>query len=109
MAALNDAFRFVLGLCSLAALAYWGFRAEEGGLQWLLGLGAPLAFAAAWGVLLASRAPMRLEDPLRLPAEIALFGVASAALAVAEPPALGLALAAAVALHLVLTFRLGQR
>jgi hypothetical protein len=45
-----------------------------------------------------------MHDPARLITEIAIFGIASAALADAERPRLAIALAAAVAARLILTF-----
>ena len=105
----NDGLRFVLELCALAALAYWGFRISSGALQWALGIGAPLAMAVIWGRFMSPKATSRLDDPARLIAEIAIFGIAAVALADADQPTLAIALAAAVAVHLVLTFPLDQR
>ena len=40
--------RFLLELCLLAALGYWGFETGDSAVaQWLLGLGAPVAAAVA--------------------------------------------------------------
>jgi hypothetical protein len=105
----NDGLRFVLELCALAALAYWGFRTESGALQWVLGLGAPLAMAVVWGSFMSPKAPRPLHDPIRLLAEIAIFGAAAVALADADQPTLAIVFAAVVAVHLVLTFPLHQR
>jgi hypothetical protein len=105
----NDGLRFVLELSGLAALAYWGFGAAEGALRAVLGIGAPLAMAATWGVFMSPRAPMRLKDPLRLLAELAIFGAACAALSAAEQHPLAILLAVVVAVHLTLTFPLRQR
>ena len=65
--------------------------------------------AVVWGLLMSPKAPMRTQDPVRLLAEIAIFGAAVAALAGAGHPRLALALAVAVAVHVVLTFPLRQR
>jgi Protein of unknown function (DUF2568) len=105
----NLGLRFLLELCALAALAYWGLRVSSGVLQWVLGLGAPLAMAVVWGSFMSPKATRPLHDPARLLAEIAIFGLAAAALADADQPALAIALAAAVAVHLILTFAFGQR
>ena len=105
----NDGLRFLLELCALAALAYWGFRVSSGATQWVLGVGAPLAMAAMWGRFMSPKATHRLDDPARLMAEVAIFGMAAVALVDADAPTLAIALAAAVAVHLVLTFPLDQR
>ncbi len=77
--------------------------------RWVLGLGAPIAFAVVWGLFISPRAPMRTTDPSRIVLEIAVFGCAVGALAQAERPKLAVVLAVAVAVHLALTFPLGQR
>jgi Protein of unknown function (DUF2568) len=109
MRPLNDVLRFLLELCALAALAVWGFRTSTGALQWVLGLGAPLAMAVFWGRFMSPKAPTPLHDPGRVVAEIAIFGLAAAGLADADLPALAIVLAAAAAVHLALTFPLHQR
>jgi hypothetical protein len=107
--AANDVLRFLLELCALAALAYWGFSISSGAVQWVLGIGAPLAMAVVWGSFMSPKAPRRLHDPGRLVAEIVIFGLAAAALADADQLTAAIVLAAAVAIHLILTFPLHQR
>ena len=109
MGAVNDGFRFMLELAALAAVGYWGFQASGTVVRWVLGLGAPLALAVVWAAFIAPRASHRLEDPVRLPVELAVFGAAVAALAAAGRSSLSGALAIAIGLHLLLTFPLGQR
>lgn len=47
----NLAIRFLLELCALATLGYWGFHTGQGFLLRLgLGLGSPLALAVLWGM-----------------------------------------------------------
>jgi hypothetical protein len=50
-----------------------------------------------------------VRDPWRLVVELVVFGSAVAALLDADQPVLAIVLGAAVALHLALTFVLGQR
>lgn len=108
--AANAAARFVLELCALAALGYWGLRvADTLVLDIILGLGAPLAFAMTWGALIAPKAPYRLPDPQRLMLESTLFGLAAIALVAAGAPELGLALVLAVAVNIGLMLLLDQR
>jgi hypothetical protein len=73
-------------------------------VQWVLSIGAPLATAGIWGLFMSPKATRRMHDPARLITEIAIFGIAAAALADADQPTLAIALAAAVAVRLILTF-----
>lgn len=89
MKALNLALRFLLELCLLAALAYWGFQTGVGLPARLgLGLGAPLLAAVVWGVFVAPASRRRVPLPWRLFLEAVLFGAAVAGLAAAGQPAL---------------------
>ena len=105
----NDGLRFLLELSALAALAYWGFEEFGGAAQWLLGLGASVLAAAVWGAFVAPKASRPTVDPVRLVLEVAVFGSGVVALLLADSRTLAILLAALVAMHLVLTFALGQR
>ena len=84
---INLGIRFLLELCLLAALGYWGFRLDHG---WLIriaaGLGAPLLAAVVWGTFVAPKAARLLADPWRFGLEIGLFGLGAGALYLAERP-----------------------
>ncbi len=41
MGAANDELRFLVELCVLGALGYWGFKTGEGPVRWLLGRARP--------------------------------------------------------------------
>ena len=105
----NDALRFFLELSALAAVAYWGWTEPHGALRWVLVVAAPLAVSVVWGRWMAPRSTKRVGDPWRLIIELLVFGSAGAALARADQPTLAVVLAAATAVHLALTFALGQR
>jgi Protein of unknown function (DUF2568) len=105
----NDGLRFLLELAALASLAYWGFETADGVLGWVLGLGAPLLMAVVWGTFMSPKASHRVDDPVRILAEIAIFGAAVAALAVAGQIVLAVVFGVLVAGHLALTFPLDQR
>jgi Protein of unknown function (DUF2568) len=109
MRPVNDGFRFLLEMSLLAALAYWGFHGRGGLTQWVLGLGAPLLLALIWGTIMAPKAKLQLTDPVRLAAEVVLFGAGVAALFAAGADGLAIAFAVCVAVHLALTFPLRQR
>ena len=56
---INLAARFILELAALAAMAIWGWRTGEGGLQFVLAFGVPIVAAGLWGTFAV------LEDPSR--------------------------------------------
>jgi hypothetical protein len=105
----NDGLRFFLELSALAAAAYWGWTEPDGALRWVLVFAAPLAVAAVWGRWMAPKSSARVGDPWRLVIELLVFGSAVAALARAGSVVLAAVLATAAAVHLALTFVLGQR
>jgi hypothetical protein len=78
-------------------------------LQWLLGLGAPLALAIVWGAMVAPKARDRLRDPQRLVLECLLFALAVLALAAAGREALAVLFGALIVLNLALMIALHQR
>lgn len=90
---INMTIRFLLELCMLVALAYWGFQRDGGWLlRLVVGMGAPLLAATVWGLLIAPKAKRRLADPWRFLVELALFGLAAAALVAVARPSLALIL-----------------
>ncbi len=57
----NLALRFLLELCALVALGYWGFKTGGGLMAKIgLGIGAPLAAAVVWGVFVSPQARVQL-------------------------------------------------
>ena len=105
----NDVLRFALELAALASFAYWGWSVGGSVVRWLLVVAAPAAMVAVWGRFLAPKSSARVADPARLALELLVFGGASAALAWAGAEPWAIVLAASAALHLTLTFPLGQR
>ena len=89
----NLALRFLLELCALVALGYWGFKTGGGLITKLaLGIGAPFRAAVVWGTFLAPRAAVLTPGLLRLVLELGVFGSAAAALYAAGRPVLAWAL-----------------
>src|SRR5436190_19424067 len=87
---INLAVRFLLELCALVALGFWGFHTGHGAIAKIaLGIGAPLLMAVVWGALLAPTATRRLHEPWRVLLECVIFGLAAAGLVAAGRPALG--------------------
>ena len=84
--AVNLALRFILELCALAALVYWGFHTSQTTLiKLLLGIGLPLLAAFAWGTFRVpndpGKAPVVVPGKLRLLLELAFWVAAVASLA----------------------------
>jgi quinol-cytochrome oxidoreductase complex cytochrome b subunit len=105
----NLALAFLLELCALAALGYWGFKVGRGTLAKLgLGLGAPLLAAVVWGLFVAPRATVAVPRAVHLALEVAVFGLAAVALYAAGQPRLALAFALVVVLNRVLIAFWGQ-
>ena len=76
----NLTVAFLLELCALVALGYWGVRTGSGlPTKMLFGIGAPLLAAVLWGLFASPRAP--IAEPLaRIGVQMAFFGSAGAAL-----------------------------
>ena len=91
----NLAVRFLLELCALAALGYWGWTSGSGATRWLLAVAAVGAMAVVWGLLLAPKRRIDLAKPLRLAIEFVVCGAAAAALAATGHTALAIAFAVA--------------
>jgi hypothetical protein len=100
----NLVLRFVLEMCVLAALAYWGFTAFIP-----LGVIAPALAVLGWGTFVAPKARVRLEDPLRLGIEVLFFASGVIALVAAGVTIAAIVLAAAVSVHIALMLLLKQR
>ncbi|MDI3342066.1 MAG: YrdB family protein [Sphaerobacter sp.] len=107
--AANLALRFLLELCALAALAYWGFHTGEGTLARIaLGIGAALLAAVIWGTFVAPNAAVAVGSPVRLALELLVFGAAVAGLLTAGRPSLGIALGVVYIINRVLMAIWGQ-
>ena len=88
---INLFLRFLLELCMLAALGYWGFRTGQPIIGKIgLGVGSPLLAAIIWSLYLAPASKRRLHEPWLLIAELVIFGLAIAALYSAGQPTLAL-------------------
>lgn len=96
---------FLLELAMLGALAYWGFTIQASlPVRIALAIGAPLVAAVVWGLLLAPRATIHLDQPVVLALKVVVFGLAFAGLAVAGQSKLAAALGVAVVLNLFLAY-----
>ena len=103
--ALTLTLRFVLELCALGALGYWGWQTGNTfPLKVAAGIGASLAAAVVWGLFVSPRASIAVPSPVCLIIEVAVFALAVLALVAAGQPTLALALAAGYVLHRILLF-----
>jgi hypothetical protein len=99
----NEALRFLLELCMLAAFAYWGANAtESSAANILLAIATPLAAATVWAVWCAPRSQRRLPPSRRVPLELTLFALAAVALAAAGAATVAIVFAAVTALNTLL-------
>jgi hypothetical protein len=103
------ALQFLLELAALAAFGYWGATSGSGTFaQVVLAIAAPLLAAVVWGVFGSPKAPFHLTGAWRLLLEVVFFGSAATALAIADHPVLGVALAATVAVNVALLHAHGE-
>jgi hypothetical protein len=101
----NLAVRFLLELCVLVAVGYWGFKTGLGWfLKTLLGIGAPVLIAVLWGMFAAPRAAYRLHGFLLLAFEAVIFGSGVAALFAMKNYSLAWAFAVIVIINRILIF-----
>jgi len=78
---LNLLVRFLLELCMLAAIGYWGFKTNSGWtMKIILGIGRPVLIAVVWGLFLAPRATYPLRGVSFLAFELVLLGSGALAL-----------------------------
>jgi len=102
---LNLALRFLLELCMLAAVGYWGFNSQPNWvLKILLGIGLPLLIAILWGTFLAPKATHPLRGASFLTLELVLFSLGALALFAADKPVLGWVYIFALIINKILLF-----
>jgi hypothetical protein len=105
----NLALRFVLELCALGALGYWGFKTGGGLMMKIgLGIGAPLVAAVVWGTFVSPRATVQLPGLVVLLLQVLVFGLAAAGLVVTGHRTLALVFGVIVAINAILMYLWGQ-
>jgi hypothetical protein len=81
---LNLAFRFILELCALIAVGFWGWNQTDSPLKFFLAIGFPIILAFIWGVFAvpndksrSGKAPIPTPGLIRLPLELIIFAIAT--------------------------------
>jgi hypothetical protein len=110
MKPVNDGVRFVLELCALAAIGYWGWRTGNSTASRLvLTIGGIVIVAAVWGIFRSeSDAVVGVSTPVRVVIEVAVFAAAMAALAAVGRTRLAIAFAVIAAINEVLNYTLDE-
>lgn len=77
----NIILRFLLEICGLIALGYWGFRVGNGyTMKILFGFGIPTFIAVVWGFFGSPNAKIQLSTISHILLEIVIFGLPALAL-----------------------------
>ena len=93
MKAANLLLRFLLELCALTALGWWGANTGSRTLTKIaLATVVVLTAAVAWGLVVAPNAPVDGGPVLRWAVELAVFGAATVALVAVGRPRYAVAL-----------------
>jgi hypothetical protein len=103
----NLALKFALEVAAIAAFAYWGATTASGLIAVLLAIAAPMLAIALWGRFAAPKSSRRLPLRVRIPFELAVFGLAALALVSLSPP-LAITFAVAVLANTLLLSLLHQ-
>jgi hypothetical protein len=105
----NLALRFLLELCALGALGYWGFKTGNATIAKIaLGVAAPLVAAVVWGTFVSPRAPVELPGALVVVLQASVFGPTAGGLAATGHRTLALVFVVVVAINAVLMYVWGQ-
>ena len=87
---LNLLVRFLLELCMLAAVGYWGFKTNSAWvMKILLGIGLPVLMATLWGMFISPKAAYPLGAASHLTLELVLLASGALALFASGHPTLG--------------------
>jgi hypothetical protein len=87
---LNLMVRFLLELCMLAAVGYWGFRTQSSlAMKIILGVGLPIVLIVLWSLFVAPRAVYPLHGISHVVLSLILLGSGAAALFASGKTGLG--------------------
>ena len=87
---LNLLVRFILELCMLAAVGYWGFTTQSGwAMRIILGIGLPVLLILIWSLFMAPRALYPLHGISHVILSLILLGSGAVALFASGQTGLG--------------------
>ena len=99
----NLLVRFLLELCMLAAIGYWGFKTNSGWVMKIIfGIGLPVLVAVIWGMFLSPKAAYSLPGFSNLALELIVLGSAAVALFSSGKANLGLVYTAILVINKLL-------
>lgn len=102
---LNIALRFVLELCILGIIGYWGFRVGKiPAMKITLAITLPAIVAVIWGLFGAPNAEWEVQGTLHVLLEILVFGLGVMALYHLRHYALASVLAVVIIMNRILMF-----
>jgi Protein of unknown function (DUF2568) len=99
---------FVLELCALAALSYWGYVTGSGVLAYVLAVVMPTLAAVVWGLVASPRARVQLPAGPKTGVRLLVLLGAAVALAVAGSGALAVAFGVIVLVNTAVLAALGR-
>ncbi len=109
---LNAGLRFLLELAALFAVGYWGWHQDIGAFRFILGVAAPILFAAVWYTFnvkddpsRSGKAPVPVPGLARLIIELVLFTLASIAAYSSISELAGIIFASVVVIHYVASYK----
>jgi len=105
------AFRFILELCALIAVGFWGWNQTNSPVNFLFAIGFPIIMAFIWGVFAvqndksrSGKAPIPIPGLNRLLLELILFAIAAWSIYSLEHHKLCLLFGLATLIHYVLSY-----
>jgi len=108
---LNLTLRFLLELCAMFAMGYWGWTQHEGLARWLWTIGAPLVAAILWGTFAvpndpsrSGNAPVPIPGVLRLLLELLIFAVGAIAFIASQQNSAAIVLAVTILFHYAISY-----
>ncbi len=104
----NLAVKFILELAAIAAFALWGASLDGVLVSVVVGVAAPTSMVVLWGLFAAPRSSRRLPTRARVPFELSVFALATAALLALGWIAIAIAFAAVVVVNALFLTRLDQ-
>jgi hypothetical protein len=108
MVAINDGVRFLLEMCALVAVGYWGWRTGSSlPTRLLLSVGSVLVLATVWAVFRADEnALVSVPTVVRIGIEVGVFAAATGALWATGHLCLAVGFAVLAAVNEVLNYAL---